>query len=160
MWTKLYQKVRPGNHIFFSVCPFPNGYVCLCWICFFIIINICLHWGQFGQENRRKNQGLLTTRSPCDTTFHSIKEVKVLLPWVWFTRKKEREKVVMLLRYWERHVREQGTTTPGTAETLIQQTHCSLKSAMPLSPGSRSQTCFPTCAPGGYEARGKIKAYV
>lgn len=92
---------------------------------FFIIINICLHWCQFGQENRRKNQGLLTTRSPCDTTFHSIKEVKVLLPWVWFTREKEREKVVMLLHYWERQVREQGATTPGATKTLIKQIPCS-----------------------------------
>lgn len=43
---------------------------------------LLLYGGQFGQEYRRKNQGLLTTRSPCATTLHPIKEVKVLLPSV------------------------------------------------------------------------------
>lgn len=29
---------------FLRMCPFPNGYVCLCWgLVFVIIINICLH---------------------------------------------------------------------------------------------------------------------
>ena len=72
----------------------------------------------------KENQGLLTTRSPCDTTFHSTKEVRVLLPSVWFTREKERENVVMLLRCWERRgEEEEGTTTPEVGrpsnETLL-----------------------------------------
>lgn len=91
----------------------------------FLITNICLHGCQFGQEYRRKNQGLLTTRSPCDTTFHSIKEVKVLLPWVWFTREKEREKVVMLLHYSECHGEETGQQT-WVMKTLIKPVQCSL----------------------------------
>lgn len=73
-----------------------------------IIINICLNWCQLGQDNRRKNQGLLTTRGPCDTALHSTKEVRVLLPSVWFTREKEREKVVMLLRCLASHARNKG----------------------------------------------------
>lgn len=90
------------------------------WLClyFFIIISIRLYWCQFGREYRRKNQGLLTTRSPCDTTFHSIKEVKVLLPSVWFTREKEREKVVMLLRYLERHGEETADNKTEVRKTL------------------------------------------
>lgn len=48
---------------------------------------------EFGWQHRRKKKirTYSPRRNPCDTTFHPIKEVKVLFPWVWFTRKKERE---------------------------------------------------------------------
>lgn len=72
------------------------------------LVLLLWYWGHSGQEYKRKNQGLLTTRSPCATTLHPIKEVKVLLPSVWFTREKERKKVGMLLRYFERHGGEHG----------------------------------------------------
>lgn len=48
---------------------------------------------EFGWQHRRKKKIRIYSprRNPCDTTFHPIKEVKVLFPSVWFTRKKERE---------------------------------------------------------------------
>lgn len=91
---------------------------------------------------------LLTTRSPCDTTFHSIKEVKVLLPSVWFTREKEREKVVMLLRYSERHGEETGQQN-SMLWRLSNQTNILLSTDQPLRSALVGRNDRRTCFPGG-----------
>lgn len=48
MWTKLYQKVRPGNHIFTFSSVYVHSQMGMSayagvFLCVFIIINICLH---------------------------------------------------------------------------------------------------------------------
>lgn len=171
VWGEIMDRALPASparepHFLHSM-SIPK-WVCLPMLVVFlkIIINTCLHWCQFGQEKRRKNQGLLTTRSPCDTTFHSIKEVKVLLPWVWFTREKEREKVVMSLRYWARMWGNRDNTTwhyedASKPDTLpsAHQPQVSSGSGGNKSPREGTHSS-PYTGPGGYEALGKMKASV
>lgn len=71
-WTKPQTNGTRGT-TFPSVCACPE-----------MVMSACAAFHSCSDANlvqRRENEGLLTT-SPCDTTFHPIKGVKVLLPSV------------------------------------------------------------------------------